>query len=82
MKHTVAVAVLSGMADALAQEVENGNITVEVAKQAQQFALSIARERLKGNRVFLKKLEDFSQYGEQLQSIIDGEKIKLQKWGD
>lgn len=46
------------------------------------FALAIAAERLKGNRVFKEKLEDFREDGEKIQSILDSNKVNLQKYGD
>lgn len=82
MKHPVAVAILSGFTDAIAEEVNNGNMAERTAKQIAIYALAIATERLKGNRVFKEKLEDFREDGEKIQSILDSNKVNLQKYGD
>lgn len=82
MKHPVAVAILSGFSDALAQEVENGNMAIATAKQVSIFALAIAMERLKGNRVFKEKLIDLYPEGEKIESLLNANKIHLQKFGD
>lgn len=82
MKHPVAVAVLSGFTDALAQEVENGNMAVATAKQVSTFALAIAMERLKGNQVFKERLTDLYIEGEKLESLLVANKVHLQKFGD
>lgn len=82
MKHAVAVAILSGFTDALAEEVNNGNMAEQTAKQVAQFALAIANEYLKGNSIFGHKLEEFQSSGEQLQSLIVNNKINLQRFGD
>lgn len=82
MKHPVAVAFLTGMSDALAEEVNNLNMAQGTAKQVMTFAMAIATERLKGNAVFGKKLEDFHEDGEAIQGMIVANKVHLQKWGD
>lgn len=82
MKHPVAVAILSGFTDALAQEIENGNMAQETARQVSQFALAIAVERLKGNQVFKEKLTDFYPEGEKIESLLTANKVNLQKYGD
>lgn len=82
MKHPVAVAILSGFSDALAQEVENSNMAEATAKQVATFAMAIAMERLKGNRVFKEKLTDLHQDGERIESLLVANKVHLQKFGD
>lgn len=82
MKHPVAVAILSGFTDALAQEVENTNMAIGTAKQVSTFAIAIAMERLKGNRVFKEKLTDFYPEGEKIESFLVANKVHLQKFGD
>lgn len=82
MKHPVAVAILSGFTDALAQEVENENMTMATAKQVSVFALAIAMERLKGNRVFKEKLQDLYPEGEKIAAMLISNKVHLQKYGD
>lgn len=82
MKHPVAVAILSGFTDALAQEVENTNMAIGTAKQVSTFALAIAMERLKDNRVFKEKLTDLYPEGEKIESMLVANKVHLQKFGD
>lgn len=82
MKHPVAVAIMNGFNASLAQEIENGNITLKTAEQAGRFAMAIAREYLKGTQVFGKKLQDFASDGEKLERILNAEKINLQRYGD
>lgn len=82
MKHPVAVAILSGFTDALTQEVENSNMAVATAKQVVTFALAIAVERLKGNKVFKEGLTDFYPEGEKIESLLVANKVHLQKFGD
>lgn len=82
MKHPVAVAILSGFTDALAEEVNNGNMAERTAKQVSIFALAIAMERLKGVSVFGQKLDDFHPDGEKIESLLTTNKVKLQKFGD
>lgn len=82
MKHPLAIAVQNGFTAALAQEIENGNITVAAAKQASAFAISIAREYMKGNSIFGKKLTDFQQDGEMWESLLTHDKVNLQRYGD
>lgn len=82
MKHPVAVAILSGFSDALAQEVENTNMSMGTAKQVSTFAIAIALERLKGNRVFKESLTDFYPEGEKIEAMLNANKVNLQKYGD
>lgn len=82
MKHPVAVAILSGFTDALAQEIENGNMAVGTAKQVSTFAVAIAVERLKGNQVFKERLTDFYLEGETIESLLVANKVNLQRYGD
>lgn len=82
MKHPVAVAILSGFSDALAQEVENGNMAIATAKQVSVFAMAIAVERLKGNQVFKERLTDLYPEGEKIESLLVANKVHLQKYGD
>lgn len=82
MKHPVAVALLSGFSDALAQEVNNTNMAEQTAKQVATFAMAIAVERLKGNKVFKEKLTDLYSEGEKIESLLIANKVNLQKFGD
>lgn len=82
MKHPLAVAVHNGFTAALAQEIENGNITYQAATQLSNFAATIAVEYLKGTSMFGKRLQDFAQDGEMYESALTSNKINLQKFGD
>jgi hypothetical protein len=82
MKHPVAVAILSGFTDALAEEVNNGNMAERTAKQVAQFAMAISQEYLKGASVFGQKLEEFHETGEQIESLLRSNKVNLQRFGD
>jgi hypothetical protein len=82
MKHPVAVAILSGFTDALAEEVNNGNMAERTAKQVAQFAVAISQEYLKGNSVFGNKLQAFREDGERIESLLLSNKVNLQQFGD
>lgn len=82
MKHILAVAIQNGFNAALAQEIQNGNISIAAAEQAGRFALAIAREYLKGNRPYNRGIEEFGGDGEKWEAILKSEKINLQKWND
>lgn len=82
MKHAVAIAVQNGFTAAIAAEIENGNVSYQTASQLSKFAISIAREFLKGNSMFGKKLTDFAQDGEMWESLLTADKVHLQHFGD
>lgn len=82
MKHPLAIAVQNGFTAALAQEIENGNISLTAANQASKFALAIATEYIKGNQVFGKRLQDFASDGERWESILTNNKVNMQRYGD
>lgn len=82
MKHPLAIAVQNGFTAALAQEVQNGDMTQGQANQVSRFALAIAQEYMKGNSVFMHKLEHFAADGEQWDHLLKANKVNLQKWGD
>jgi len=82
MKHPVAVSFLVGISDALAEEVQSGNMAQRTAKQVISFGMAVAMERLKGASVLGKKLEEFQEDGERIESLLRAEKVNLQKYGD
>lgn len=79
MKHPLAVAVQNGFTAAIAAEIENGNISLSTAKQLSAFAISIAREYLKGNRIFSKRLQDFAADGESWETLLTHDKVSIKK---
>jgi hypothetical protein len=82
MKHPVAVAIMNGFNAALAAEVQNEVITLKQAEQIGRFGLAIAMEYLKGNSVFMKRLQDFGQDGEKIESMLTANNVKLQRYQD
>lgn len=82
MKHPLAVAVQNGFTAALSAEVQNGNLDITTAGQISRFAVAIAREYLKGNKMFLKGLTDFSQDGQMWEDFLTHDKVNLNKFGD
>lgn len=82
MKHPVAVSIMNGFNAALAAEVQNGVITLTQAEQIGRFALAISMEYLKGNSVFFKRLQDFAQDGEKLETMLTSNKVNLQRYND
>lgn len=82
MKHPLAVAVQNGFTAALSAEIENGSISYSNASQLSRFAMAIAREYLKGNKMFGKGLTDFAQDGEMYESFLKHDKVNLNKFGD
>ena len=82
MKHPLAVAIHNGFTAALAQEIENGNITYTAAQQLGRFAMAITQEYLKGNSMFGKDLRYFAADGEMFEQMLISNKVNLQRFGD
>lgn len=82
MKHPLAIAIQNGFTAALAAEIENGNISIQIASQISRFATSISREYLKGNKMFGKGLEHFAQDGQMWDDFLTHDKVNLGQFGD
>lgn len=82
MKHVLAVALQSGFTAAIAAEVQNGNISLEIAEQMNRFALAATREYLLGRFIMGKPLTYFRPDGEKWENFLRVHKINLQQFGE